>query len=298
MPKMSRLAFSGLLLLSLLVLSDSLTASEKMTELRKKHHKRSHSNSKRRSISCDINWFLNSKTKQELCSWLQKNDKTSILDHGPATMTTSNEWCHWSESIPTNQIQLRFDVKVNYPSDYTAADKTKFNSLVTAAYDRFFKDRAIAALPGKKLAVSVQVNEISDSFAGKAFDYFFRKQLLYRIQDDSSAMTQIQKRVGRVASMNLEFLIGQGIFFYLPRATLHDPSSEAKIMETVVHEMGHSVMAVKSIPYSLTHKGTSTVGQEPISGLPKDTDVLTYADKSGPEQFTDIDIAWLILSCV
>jgi len=122
----------------------------------------------------------------------------------------------------------------------------------------------------------------------------------FRVVDDTSAIMKAADLVGaRKASFNTEFLAGLGVVSYLPRDKLNDPSREHEIVETISHELCHSIMSLKSKLWSLTHKGTSTVGQEAISGKPADNDICTYAPTAsgGKKHFLESDLMWLVISC-
>ena len=145
---------------------------------------------------------------------------------------------------------------------------------------------------GKRIALTVAINP-NDIF-------HWGDGLSIRVVDDSSAIMKVADKVGaRKASFNAEFLFGGGVFSYIPRDKLNDPKRKDHMIETISHEICHSIMSLKSKHWSLTHKGTSTIGQEAISGLAADNDICTYAPavSSGSKHFLESDLMWLVISC-
>lgn len=145
---------------------------------------------------------------------------------------------------------------------------------------------------GKRIALSVAINP-NDIF-------HWGDGMSIRVVDDSSVIMKAADKVGaRKASFNAEFLVGGGVFSYIPRDKLNDPKRKHDIVETISHEICHSIMSLKSMHWSLTHKGTSTIGQEALSSLAADNDICTYAPakSSGSKHFLESDLMWLVISC-
>jgi len=240
-----------------------------------------------RLFSCHLKYAF-SPMKIKMC-----NKVTNGNDAWRSLITLNlgaNKWC--KVSFSDKVIQLTMDFILYFPKAYNNDDKLKFQTLVIESVNKYITNREIDG-------GVVQVNfnfKFGESLIGAiATTIFGKSDLEYNIQDDDTLISKI-KGDSKDRSTNLEFLIGAGILLYAPVSYLTSHKNELK--KTILHEMGHSIMASLSTVWSLTHKGTSTWTQKALTGLPSDNDILTYAPKSGEEKLLDNDLRLLILSCV
>jgi len=268
-----------LFLTFLLVLCTSKTIDTRNKKLDIKARLKAH-RSKSKGITCSVNF---SGLRVDICNSLQSLDQNANGVLGFLAIDSldgaNGQWCSYENDDTT--ITLKIFVATTFPDSYQQADQDKFNNLIVSSLTSYIGGRTIQ---GHTVNVQVLVNDVN--FLG-----FRRSAITYRVQDDSSTITEIQHAVARVSSFNLEFLLGAGIFTYLPLAKLNDASQEADLKQTIAHELGHSIMSLRSIPFSMTHKGSSTVGQEALPNLPADGDICTYnpANSDG-KKFLDSDI--------
>jgi hypothetical protein len=214
-----------------------------------------------------------------------------------------NKWCTY-KGADAAHIKLEFHTEGVFPSSYRFNDSVAFRHHIRNSFAKWVNGRTVA---GRKIEL-VQ-NSDGDEI------------LSFSVQDENSTITQLQERFGRVASFNIEFLVGGGIYSYLPVSTLRTAVTNQTVKEnierTISHEMCHSIMNLKSTQWSLTHKGTSTIFQDPLPDAPADEDICTYApftahaekrkaqqicagkpvDTAGCKRFLETDLMWLVLSC-
>ena len=274
-----------------LILAFSSWISE--AKMHRKHKEEKVLRTEAKGFTCGVT-FPTGGFRYKVCNELQKLDSQGVIGgyNLNQAKNSNNKWCKYDASktdSSNNFVYLEIRLRVEFDSShYTSADKSKYKDFVVKSLMKYVSNKVVS---GKRIALTVAINSNNIFHWGHGMSF--------KVVDDSSTIMKAGEMVGaRKASFNAEFLVGAGVYSYIPREKLNDPTRADDIIETISHEICHSIMSLKSKLWSLTHKGTSTVGQEAIPGKPADNDICTYAPTaSGGKRFLESDLMWLVVSC-
>jgi hypothetical protein len=230
-------------------------------------------------IGCPTSGF-----KKELCYWLIQNNPYQDLElySGGTATEAHNKWCY--SSAQRTHWHIDIFVNTHFSSGYSPSDTRMLNSMVTQSLTKYIETK-VNEVWGSTLTVMVWLN-------ARNYDVLY-----YNFVEDSALITKIQGYFGRRAPFNSEMFIDQGIIYYCPIDHIRDSSKYGDIQEGIMHELGHSIMDMRGVLWSMRHKGTSDLSQNPLPNIPSDDDILTYSPHPNPTKLLNLDRLWFLLSC-